>query len=72
MAIRSSFSKKRRRVMQRDRNTCKSCGENRRSELTIDHKIPRSRGGSNDKRNLQVLCRRCNHAKGDRLPYVEI
>jgi len=31
--------------------------------LTIDHKNPVSRGGSNERKNLQCLCRRCNGIK---------
>lgn len=36
--------------------------------LTIDHVVPRSRGGSNDEDNLQTLCAPCNTLKGDKLP----
>lgn len=36
--------------------------------LSIDHIIPRCRGGSSDDSNLQVLCTPCNSAKGTRMP----
>lgn len=35
---------------------------------TIDHVVPRSRGGTNDKRNKRIACKRCNNEKGDMLP----
>ena len=34
--------------------------------LTLDHPHPRARGGTHNQPNPQVLCRRCNTAKGDR------
>ena len=37
-------------------------------ELTLDHVIPRSRGGHTDWDNLVACCHRCNNLKGDRLP----
>lgn len=36
--------------------------------LTVDHIVPRSRGGSNDLQNLQPLCYKCNQKKGSSLP----
>ena len=35
-------------------------------DLTADHKIPRSQGGTDDRENLQVLCRACNSRKHNR------
>jgi len=32
--------------------------------LTIDHIVPKSRGGLNDEENLQLLCKTCNDEKG--------
>lgn len=37
------------------------------SALTIDHKIPLSRGGQHTKANIQLLCQPCNSRKGNRL-----
>jgi 5-methylcytosine-specific restriction endonuclease McrA len=38
------------------------------SEATRDHKIPRSRGGSSDQRNLVLCCGECNSQKGSLTP----
>lgn len=35
-------------------------------DATVDHVIPKSKGGTNDRSNLVVACRRCNNAKGNR------
>ncbi len=44
---------------------CMYCGIRlTRDNLQIDHKFPVSRGGSNEKWNLQALCRQCNSRKG--------
>lgn len=44
-------------------NGCSYCGSHERLEM--DHKHPRSRGGTNDEANLQWLCRTCNRSKSD-------
>lgn len=44
---------------------CSTCGS--RDDLTVDHRVPLNRGGDPfDLDNLDVLCRPCNSAKGDR------
>lgn len=43
-------------------NVCLRCGKSKR--LTIDHVIPKSKGGSNHATNWQPLCQRCNSKKG--------
>jgi 5-methylcytosine-specific restriction endonuclease McrA len=56
----------RRAVFARDSWTCQYCGS--RSNLTVDHVIPRSKGGSSDWENIVASCAPCNRRKGDRLP----
>lgn len=53
----------RREIFIRDDFTCQYCGERTR-DLTIDHVIPRSRGGVHSWENLVSACRTCNHRKG--------
>jgi len=54
-------------IMLRDEDTCQYCGKHSR-ELTLDHVIPRSRGGESTWENLVACCRACNGRKGNRLP----
>lgn len=51
-------------IFSRDRFQCVLCGDY--SDLTIDHILPISGGGTNAIENLRTLCRRCNSRKGDR------
>lgn len=56
-------------VMLRDLNTCQYCGDSPgRQELTVDHIIPRSRGGAHSWQNLVTACKRCNQKKGSCTP----
>ncbi|RNI28002.1 HNH endonuclease [Rufibacter immobilis] len=56
----------RQNIMRRDRNQCQYCGSTR--NLTLDHLLPRSRGGQSTWYNLITACSRCNSRKGDRTP----
>ena len=53
----------RREVFARDAHTCQYCGLSTR-ELTLDHVIPKHRGGRHEWENLVAACRGCNHRKG--------
>jgi 5-methylcytosine-specific restriction endonuclease McrA len=56
-------------VMLRDAYTCQYCGEiPGRTQLTVDHVIPRSRGGKHGWENLVTACKRCNQKKGSSTP----
>src|SRR6185295_2346686 len=57
----------RRAVLARDSWTCQYCGS-RKSGLTVDHVIPRSRGGKSVWENIVAACASCNRRKGNRLP----
>jgi 5-methylcytosine-specific restriction endonuclease McrA len=59
----------RKNILLRDRNTCQFCGLLfPASELTLDHVLPRSRGGRSSWENLVACCYTCNNRKGDRTP----
>lgn len=55
----------RREVFRRDHHACQYCGSTKR--LTLDHVIPRSKGGTHTWDNVVAACEKCNSAKGDRL-----
>lgn len=75
--IRRDITERRRRAFSADRDAlllglidrdgcrCAECGSE--ADLTIDHIVPVSRGGTDDLGNLRLLCRPCNSKKGDRL-----
>jgi 5-methylcytosine-specific restriction endonuclease McrA len=59
------YSKK--NVLARDQHTCAYCGMKSKA-LTIDHIIPRSRGGKTDFDNCVACCKKCNDLKAARTP----
>ena len=56
----------RRAVFARDRFRCQYCGADRK--LTVDHVVPRSKGGDHAWDNVVTSCAPCNLRKGDRTP----
>lgn len=56
----------RKNVMRRDRFRCQYCGS--RERLTVDHVMPKSRGGKDTWENLVTACTPCNNRKGNRTP----
>ncbi|HID05633.1 MAG TPA: HNH endonuclease [Armatimonadetes bacterium] len=57
----------RRSILARDNYTCQYCGYSGPG-LTIDHVIPRERGGRTEWENLVCCCVACNAKKGNRTP----
>ena len=53
-------------IYRRDNQTCQYCGSTR--NLTIDHLIPRCRGGADSWENLLLACSKCNTVKGHKTP----
>jgi len=57
----------RKNILRRDGFQCQYCGT-RQPPLTVDHIIPRSRGGADQWENLTTACVKCNNRKGNRTP----
>src|SRR5438067_12006838 len=57
----------RKELFLRDRYTCQYCGRESR-DLTIDHVVPRYKGGRHSWDNLVSACRACNHRKANKTP----
>ena len=56
-------------IMLRDTYTCQYCSDKPgQLLLTVDHVVPRSRGGGHAWGNLVTACKRCNQRKGNALP----
>lgn len=53
-----------RNILLRDHGTCAYCGS--KSNLTVDHVVPLSKGGPKAWENVVTACERCNSKKGDK------
>ncbi|MBN2570923.1 MAG: HNH endonuclease [Ignavibacteriales bacterium] len=58
----------RKNILKRDGHKCAYCGRGD-LPLTLDHIIPKSRGGDDSWENLVSACLKCNNKKGDRTPH---
>ena len=58
-------------VLRRDSFSCVWCGETKERDLTVDHVVPVSFGGTNDDENLETLCVKCHKEKSliDKIVY---
>ena len=66
---RFSLPLSRRTILVRDNYTCQYCGRQPgKAHLTIDHILPRSRGGETVWENMVAACGPCNRRKGNRTP----
>ena len=54
------------RIYKRDSHECVYCGS--KKDLTLDHVLPKSRGGGNEWTNLVTSCFKCNLKKGNKTP----
>lgn len=61
-----SLRPSRQALFKRDKHACQYCGNH--GDLTLDHVMPKSRGGEDTWENLIAACIRCNNKKGDRTP----
>ena len=56
-------------VFIRDKGTCQYCGKKlTKATCTLDHVVPKSRGGIISWNNIVLCCHSCNQKKGDRTP----
>ena len=66
---RPKVRKSKRAIFERDDFRCQYCAKRLPvEELTVDHVVPKSKGGSADWSNSVTACRSCNNKKGNRTP----
>jgi len=61
----NNYCRDMRKILIKENTMCNFCFTV--DNLTIDHIIPISKGGENEMENLQVLCKKCNRAKSDKV-----
>lgn len=68
--VRQIFGRKvpwsKKNVCIRDGHVCAYCGIKDKVKMTVDHVIPKSKGGANTFENTVASCKKCNNKKGDR------
>lgn len=64
IAADSNWGATRKAIFARDGYKCQSCG--RKDNLTVDHIVQLSRGGTNNPENLQTLCKYCHEKKDNK------
>jgi 5-methylcytosine-specific restriction endonuclease McrA len=57
----------RKEIFSRDHYTCQYCGKHTH-DLTLDHVVPRNKGGQHIWENLVSACKPCNHHKAGKMP----
>ena len=62
----NTISLSRKNIFKRDNNTCQYCGNNN-GLMTIDHIVPKNKGGRDLWENLVTACSNCNTSKGNKL-----
>ncbi|NQU67314.1 MAG: HNH endonuclease [Candidatus Marinimicrobia bacterium] len=65
--IRGNISLSKKNILQRDKYTCQYCGK-RNIPMTLDHVVPRGKGGKDIWENLVTACIHCNNKKGNLTP----
>ena len=61
--------RKKRLLLLRQRNRCTYCGKAlNRKTATLDHVVPKSKGGKSGWKNLVLACAECNRRKGNKSP----
>ena len=63
----TTISCNRSNILWRDKNQCQYCGcSSEPNKLTLDHIMPKSRGGKNTWKNLVTACKKCNQKKSNK------
>lgn len=58
------YVKKKRKIKRKNNSTCIYCKCNNPLIMTVDHRIPKIRGGEDNEKNMDCVCNICNRLKG--------